>query len=40
MEDINLSELQSQFDSSLLNQARFHRNYKDLFEVILLFIIC
>ena len=40
MEDINLSELQSQFNSSLLNQARFHRSYKDLFEVILPFIIC
>ena len=38
MEKINLSELQSQFDSSLSNQARFYRNYMDLFEVILLFI--
>ena len=38
MEEINLLELQSQFDSSLSNQARFYRNYMDLFEVILLFI--
>ena len=38
MEEINLSELQSQFDSSLSNQARFYPNYMDLFEVILLFI--
>ena len=38
MEEISLSELQSQFDSSLSNQARFYCNYMDLFEVILLFI--
>ena len=38
MEEINLSELQNQFDSSLSNQARFYRNYMDLFEVILFFI--
>ena len=38
MEEINLSELQSQFDSSLSNQARLYRNYMDLFEAILLFI--
>ena len=38
MQEINLLELQSQFDSSLSNQARFYRNYMDLFEVILLFI--
>ena len=38
MEKINLSELQSQFDSSLSNQARFYRNYMDLFEVVLLLI--
>ena len=38
MEEINLSELQSQFDLSLSNQARFYHNYMDLFEVILLFI--
>ena len=38
MEKINLSELQSQFDSSLSNQARFYRNYMDLFKFILVFI--
>ena len=37
-EENYLSELQSQFDSSLSNQARFYRNYIDLSEVILLFI--
>ena len=37
MEEINLSELKSQSDMSLLNQARSYRNYMDLFEVILLF---
>ena len=38
MEEINLSELLSQFDSNLSNQARFHCNYMNLFEVILIFI--
>ena len=38
MEEINLSELLSQFDSNLSNQAKFHCNYMDLFEVILIFI--
>ena len=38
MKEINLSESQSQFDSSLSSQARFYRNYMDLFEVVLFFI--
>ena len=38
MKEMNFSELQSQFDLSLSNQAKFYRNYMDLFAVILLFI--
>ena len=38
MKEINLSESQSQFDSSLSSQARFYRSYMDLFDVILFFI--
>ena len=38
MKEMNLSELQSQFDLSLSNQAKFYRDYMDLFAVILLFI--
>ena len=38
MKEMNFSELQSQFDLSLSNQAKFYRNYMDLFAVILILI--